>query len=694
MPDLASDYYDLGNRLAGQQRYDEAVAYYEKAVALRPGAAEVHSNLGVVFATQEQYEKACAHFRKALAARPSFVNAHFGLAKSLTALNRPVEAVKHYKKVVALQPNHTSARLSLGMLLNSLGYHDKAVSEFKKVVKSNPDNAAAHNNLGAALHALGRSADAISHFRAAIRLRWDLSVAHINLAKALAGLRRDEEALAHYDTALILEPRSAEALCRRADALYRLERIDEAVAAYEKTLAVAPGLAEAHNNLGTALLALRRYDEAIARFERALALDEGCAQAHSNLATALQAVGRLQEARRHYDHALGRSPASAAAHVGKGGLLLELGRIGEARRAFERAIELEPGHTLAYHSLAETKRFSSGDPHLAAMERLAETLPGLRSSERIELHFALGKALADVGRYDESHNHFVAGNALKRSTLTYDEASTLEFLDHLKARFPRGAIEGLKGLGNPSAVPIFIVGMPRSGTTLVEQILASHSQVFAAGELRALTESMEAIQGFDAMLDGLDPDMDRAMLRELGDRYIDRITALAPDARHVSDKMPANFRFLGLIHLALPGARIVHVRRNPVDTCLSCFSKLFTYDQRFSYDLGELGRYYRAYDQLMRHWHAVLPGNVLLDVSYEDIVGDVEGQARRIVAHCRLQWEESCLEFHRAQRPVRTASAAQVRRPLYKTSIGRSQAYGEKLRPLLEALGPELAGRR
>jgi hypothetical protein len=238
------------------------------------------------------------------------------------------------------------------------------------------------------------------------------------------------------------------------------------------------------------------------------------------------------------------------------------------------------------------------------------------------------------------------------------------------------------GQGDPSPVPVFILGMPRSGTTLVEQMLASHPQVHGAGELSDFTAAVAGLDGPD----GVPADIGGAELRRIGARYVARVRPLAPGALRITDKMPANFRFAGLIHLALPNARIIHLRRDPVDTCLSCFSILFGGDQPHTYDLGELGRYYRAYQRLMEHWRAVLPLGVMLEVQYEALVGDFEPQARRIVAHCGLEWDDACLDFYKTQRPVHTASAVQVRRPVYQTSVGRWRPPEDLLRPLLDAL--------
>jgi len=259
----------------------------------------------------------------------------------------------------------------------------------------------------------------------------------------------------------------------------------------------------------------------------------------------------------------------------------------------------------------------------------------------------------------------------------------------LPIMFGRQLTQVMAGRGHRSQAPIFIIGMPRSGTTLVEQVLAAIPGVHAAGELRAFEHAMRAfspidadatnVEGFTKLLAG--------ELRQLGVRYAREVEALAPSATRVTDKNPFNFRFAGIIHLALPNARIIHVRRDPLDTCLSCFSSLFTDDNEFSYDLAELGRYYRAYEQLMAHWRAVLPAGSMLEVKYEDLVDDFQRQARRIVAYCGLTWNEACTDFASVKRPIRTASAVAVRQPLYRTAVGRAAPYREYLQPLSRELG-------
>ncbi|HEX4095484.1 MAG TPA: sulfotransferase, partial [Caulobacteraceae bacterium] len=313
----------------------------------------------------------------------------------------------------------------------------------------------------------------------------------------------------------------------------------------------------------------------------------------------------------------------------------------------------------------------------------------LSPEARIELGFALGKALADIGDHEASFEQLSDANRRMRSTFRYDEAAALGELEHIGTLFGADFQARMAGAGFSDPAPVLIVGVPRSGSTLVEQILASHPKAFAAGE----RPDLELAIGDELQRAGLAASPDGAAqlpperVRAIGEAYARRLHALAPGAERIVDKTLSNLRFLGLVHAALPQARMVHVRRNAVDVCMSCYSRLFGGDQPFAYDLGELGRYHVAVDRLMRRWRDVLPDGALLELEYEALIADPEGQARRLLKHCGLDWDPGCLEFHRTDRQVRTSSAAQVRRPLYSAAVGASRVYERHLGPLFEALG-------
>ena len=466
-------------------------------------------------------------------------------------------------------------------------------------------------------------------------------------------------------------------------------RLAEAERLFQQVLAVNPRHADSLHLLGVIAYQTGRPDLAVDLIRKAIAINPKEASLRSNLGNVLLQQGRLDEAVACYRKAIELKPDFAEAHNGLGNALRELGQFDAAQRTYQRALELAPRTGLYYRHLFYTRRVVAGDLGLAAAEKLAEDMASLPIEDQRELHFALGKAYEDLEQRERSFRHFLEGNALKRRGFVYDEPETLGFLDRIRTVFTAELMHSKRDLGDPSTVPTFIVGMPRSGTTLVEQILASHPKIFGAGELeefRKAVASLRVSNGALSFPEGV-PALSAQQLRQLGTNYLDAVGAAASGAERITDKLPENFSFVGLIHLALPNARIIHMRRDPIDTCLSCFSLLFDAGQPYCYDLGELGRYYRAYQMVMEHWRQVLPAGVMLDVQYEEVVADVERQARQIVAHCGLEWDDACLAFYKTQRPIRTASASQVRQPIYRTSVGRWKPYQHLLQPLIKELG-------
>ena len=428
---------------------------------------------------------------------------------------------------------------------------------------------------------------------------------------------------------------------------------DVAVGLITKALAIAPDYAEAHNNLGNALRGLGKLDEAVASYHKALAIAPDFAEAHNNLGAALQDLGKLDEA--------------VAAH--------------------HRALELKPDYAEAHNNLARSKTFKTGDPEIAVMEALA-TDSALDDDKKLFVFFALGKAHEDIGEYDRAFECFASGNRLKHRIVGFRIADEEKAAERLMAVFDETLFARLDGVGHATETPVFIVGMPRSGTSLIEQILASHPHVHGAGESPVLGRIVHELPGtypaepYPDCVSGIDG----AGWRALGRAYMERLLGDAPAARRVTDKMPRNVELVGLIHLMLPNARVIHCIRDPLDTCLSCYTIRFEASQDFTYDLTDLGRYFRLYERLVDHWRRVLPAK-LLDVRYEDVVDDLEGSARRLLDFCGLEWNDACLEFHKNDRIVRTASAIQVRQPIYRTSVERWRHYERHLGPLIEALG-------
>lgn len=458
-------------------------------------------------------------------------------------------------------------------------------------------------------------------------------------------------------------------------------RFDAAAEHLSKASKLAPSNPAIHCDLGQACLGAGRYEDALRCFQTALAAQQDNVAALAGAGDTLSILGRTAEAQQAFKKLLARDAGNAMAHFGMGTVLAQLNRPAEARAAFERTVMLAPKRATYHRALAEVARFVEGDPRLAALETLTrEEMP---DDQKIEMHFALAKAYNDLQRWEAAALHLQKGNALRRKRVPYDEIETAEFFRVVSATFAPGLMQ--RAAGDPSALPIFVVGMPRSGTTLVEQILASDPDVFGAGEISFVQDLITdegAGKRYPSNVTGLSDNT----LRRFGRDYVKRLQALAPDAAHIIDKLPGNFLHIGLIHLALPNARIIHVRRDPMDTCFSCYSKLFLNGLNYTYDLAELGRYYRKYDALMAHWRKVLPKGTMLEVQYETLVASFANEARRIVEHCRLEWSDRFLAFHQTERAVRTHSQSQVRQPLFTSSIGRWKPYEKWLPPLRDAL--------
>jgi tetratricopeptide (TPR) repeat protein len=575
----------------------------------------------------------------------------------------------------ALAQNDSSARAwhDLGVLYQVRGALTDARDAFVRAGELEPALASAHNNLGNVYARLGESERAIESYRRAVEHEPGLMAAHANAAAVLHVLGRNAEALIHAHRAVELEPASTPA---RIAAAF----IDGAVSGYvaalpsiDALLASAPGDLTALAARAYVLLQLERFAEAAETAQRGLALRPNFGLLLESLGCALRGLGRSEEAFAAFDRAYELGHDRANVLVLKASGLMEIGRLDEAEQALQAALALAPDLAGAWIALAELRSFAPGDPALTAMEGFLETSPNLRGIEaRIVMHFALGKAYRKSGDRPNAFRHFAAGNALKRSTMTYDVAVDEGYARDAIAFFTPETMRRLGGAGSASRAPIFVIGMPRSGTSLVEQILASHPEVYGAGELTLFDRAIAEVGNED--------------VTQLGERYLALVDEIAPAGKRVVDKLPSNFRHVALLHLALPRARIIHCERDALDTCFSCYSTQFTGRQDFSWDLTEAGRYYRAYAALMEHWRAILPPGIMLDVRYEDVVANFEANARRMLAFCDLPWNDAVLRFYETSRPIRTASFRQARQPIYATSVRAADAYRTELQPLIDAL--------
>jgi tetratricopeptide (TPR) repeat protein len=635
-----------------------------------------------------------AIYRRVLAKSPQHADALHLLGLIAQQRGDGLTALGHIDAAIAVRHGVAEYHHNRGVVLLRLGRAEEAEPSFRRALELKAVYPDAYNGLGNALQARKRYREAVAAYRTALSQRADFPEAHSNLGNALRRLHQIEAAIAHFKTALAHRPDHVDGLCGLAAALQEKGDLAAAEAAYRTALAHRPGHGAAWHGLASVQRELAAFDDAIESCRRAVAAETGNLRYRLDLAEALADFGRADEARACFDEILARWPDTADAHTG----LARLARSGGDRAAacahLSRALDREPDCLDALCMMIEI-----GDD--AAVRRRAarqaedEERPLLHRSR---LHLALAHADDRAGAYDSAFGHFSRGNELRRLDLEgmgkrFDAAAHVAFVDRQMESFTAGSFAKLAGLGTPTELPVFIVGMPRAGTTLCEQILASHSQVHALGEqldiqgmarelpMRVAAGEHSVPQPYPECMANLQPDTARSMV----EAYLGRLRRLAPEAARVTDKHPTNFRHLGLIATLMPGARIVHCRRDPMDTCLSCFAQDFAAPIPWACDLAAIGQYYRQYDRLMRHWQAVLPVPVFT-FAYEEAVQDLESMARRLIAFCGLPWEARCLEFHRTERPILTASRQQVRRPVYASSIGRWRRYERHLGPLRAAL--------
>jgi tetratricopeptide (TPR) repeat protein len=680
--DAAGKFY-----MAGELIRAERVC--RQVIANRPGLPDAHNLLGVVLNGLGQAEAAVASINVAIRLNPRIPSYYSNLGEIERQRGNLDEAQASLAKAIELNPNSAEAYSNLGIVHFDRQEFDEAAACYEKAIALQPMFPEAHNNLGNAYRALDRRTDAVACYQRAVTQRDGYAEAYNNMAAALRDAQDFESAEHAYRKAIQQKPSYIDAYNNLAIMLAGLERTEDAL----RYLAEALKLDEKHvpSLLNVARVQLTRgaYDIAEQAANIARGLEPAKAEPHVVLADIQHELDHPEAALVHIERAIELEPEAADVRSFYGVLLKSLGRMDEARAEVRKAIDLNPKLYSAYANLNDLETFGADHDLLVKMEEIFAEAEDPESERYVPLHFAFAKALEDAGDYVHALEHYQIGARLRRGQLKYDEADTLGFFDQTKAAFPRDIFEARPFEGNPSNAPVFIVGMPRSGSTLVEQILSSHPQVYGAGEIKVLNRTLGALRDrfpsipkFPSMVAALEPDH----FSRIADTYLAEVQSKADGALRITDKLLTNFFFAGLIQLLFPNAKIIHTRRNPVDTCFSAYTKLFKDDMPHSYDFTELGHYYRKYEELMAHWDRVLPAGVMMTVDYEAVTEDLEGNARALVDHIGLKWDKACLAFHESTRAVKTASVVQVRKPVYKTSVERFRRYGDGLAPLLEAL--------
>jgi len=621
-----------------------------------PGEPNFLSLLGAALNRQGRGAEAEPLLRHALEEEPSYAKGHEELGRSLLLLGRTDEAITRLRRALELDPKLQSAQLTLVHALTESGRAQEADEIMQAFLRADP--------------ARELIAKAAEHHRAG----------------------RLEEAEAIYREILRRDPRNLEAMRLLALIAMRLEHYGQAESLLKRAVEIAPDFLAAWIDLSRAQLERQELKDALASIERAVQLNPRSPNVHINLANVQARSGHHNEAIASYGRAIELDPGQPGGYLGLGNTLKTIGRQAEAVEAYRRATTMRADLSEPWWSLSNLKTFRFTDREIEVMQRQLEA-PGISDEVQVQFCFALAKAREDRSDYARAFELYARGNRVRRSLENYDPVQTEVINERIKAVFDAAFLAQHAGRGHPDPAPIFVVGLPRSGSTLIEQILGSHSLVDATHEL---PEAGRIIQQINR--DRNDrityPEAVREFADEtwaaLGRTYIDLTRQHRRGAPYFIDKMPNNFASIGLLSLMLPNARFINTRRHPLDTCLSCYKQLFARGQPFTYDLMELGEYYLQYDRMIAHWHAVLPGRVL-DVQYESVVADQEAQTRRLLEYCGLPWEDACLRFYETERAIRTASSEQVRRPIYSSSIGVWRHYTQELAGLIEILEPVLS---
>ena len=611
-------------------------------------------------------ERAESFLRRVVAGRPDHADAFHLLGLATYEQGRPEEAAEAIRSAIAADGNRPVFHSNLAVVLNLLERPGEAETACRRAIELHPRYAEAQNNLAVALKLQGRLDDAAEACAQALEQDPEYVEAYVNLGNVRRHQGRLEEAAAAYGEAISRNPRQYMAHANLGAALRELGDLEGAAEALLTAVDLRPDYAEAHNNLGNVLIAAGDAAGAEASYRRALYLDSEHVLARVNLGAVLFSEGAMDDAEAAYRKALETDPDFAEAENGLGVVLQAAGDLDQAKAAFRRAIAIKPDFVEAFYNLAASRDVE--DAEVAAMEALlAEGPPSLK------LHFALGEAHDARANRETAFGHFRQGNTLRGEELAFDADAHDTLLGDIARTFTREFLAERASSGNGSEFPVFVVGMPRSGTTLVEQIAASHPGVHGAGELDVIAGLVQPFPERMADVEATD----------LAARYLTRLAGLGGDAVRVVDKTPLNFLYLGLIAILFPKARIVHCRRDARDVGLSCYFQNFVAGHAWSTDLADLARYQRAHETLMAHWREVLPAP-MLEIDYEDLVADPEGQSRRLMDFLGLPWDDACLSFQESRRVVRSASNWQVRRPVHTASVGRWRAYEEWLGPLVE----------
>lgn len=656
-----------------------AIKDIEMAVSLKPHLTQMWGLLSSLYHQLNRLGDAIDALRNALKNEPKDIAMMTQLGELCRQDNKTDEAIKILKKTTALAPKNVNAWTNLGVAFQQAERIADAKMAYQKALALNPKSANVLNNLGTLAKNSDELASAYEYFEKALGVDPNSFEAQSNLGNILGEIRRFEEAEASFKKAIKLKPNSGLAYNNLANILVEQERLEEAEANYKQAININPGFADAYNNLGNLYGELGILEEAETNLKQAIILNPNSANAYQNLGNILGEQAKFEEAEVNFKRAIALKPDFASAYCNLGILLQSLGRSKEAEEHFEQATILQPDFAEAHRHLSSIKKFDAFDRRYTKIKELYLD-KSISEEQRCNINFALAKAHEDLEEFDQAYAHYNEGNSLRKKLLGYNPIQDIELFEMIKAHHQEIKENSIK-LDDLSSdiIPIFIVGMPRSGTTLIEQIISSHWQITGAGELPFLNLLGQDIATgfFKACNDDL---------IQFRNNYLTRLKNLSNGNSIVTDKMPHNFRYVGLLCAAFPEAKIVHVKREPAAVCWGNYKQYFTSKNlKYSNDLNDIVNYYKLYSELMHFWESSV-GHRIYEINYDRLTVNQESEIRQLIDHLGLDWDKKCLSPQRNNRRVATSSNVQVREEIYQ---GSSRQW-EKYKPFLNGAFDEL----
>lgn len=632
-------------------------------------------------------------YREVLRMVPNVAEIHNSHGVALAGLGRPREALEAFRRVVRLDPENPQACNNYGNALKEQGMLDEAVLQYRKAVALRPDYAPAQYHLALTLKMMGETAAA----KAVLQQLLAAQPSHVDARNSLGLLFKADndtaEAIACFSAALEAAPDFVDARMNLGLAYAQSEQWELAIAQYYAVCNARPDFAEAFLQLGLALLQHRRYEDALETFAHALQLDSENVRSHIGRSNAMLALNRAQEAVAALEQTRLLPGAFPDVPLEIARAWQELGEHDRAVTVYQEMIAQSPDCVGAYLGLADTRKLRDADAGLVVQVETALQQSDLSPETETAICFALGKMHDDLKHYEAAFQYYARGNALRDAEQeAYIEQDYHEKVSAIIANFGAGFFSSHAGIGVENTQPVFVVGMPRSGTTLTEQIIASHPIAIGAGEVMFWTVADTALPveiGTDIPYPECIGQLNAAVCHRIADRYLTELYkfSASSDAARIVDKMPHNFMALGLIAAVFPRAKIIHIKRDAMDNCLSIYFQSFGGRHPYAYDLAKLGHHYREYERLMLHWRSVLPADSILEIQYEQLVAKQEQVTRQMIEFIGLPWDDRCLTPQDTGKVIRTASIWQARQPVYKTSVQRWKNYEKYLGPLRDALG-------